>query len=283
MESRFVETNGITIHYLEHSGNDPTLLLLPGLTANAHSFGGLVDAGLSPTVRVLAVDLRGRGLSDHPKGAYSIADHARDVIGLMDGLDLDRVVLGGHSFGGMLTYYLAATYPDRFSALVTIDAPAEVDPVVVAQIKPSLDRLGIPVASWDEYLAAVKAQPYFGDWWDPKIEDYYRADVKDNPDGTVQSRSRADDMQAAIDGTLEIDWPEVVGRVNQPTLAIRATDAYGPPGSPPILPKDKADRVVELLSDPYPAQIEGNHLTILFGTRARTMVSLITEFVAHHA
>lgn len=275
---RFVETNGITIHYLEHDGDGPTLILLPGLTANAHSFGGLVDAGLSPALHVLALDLRGRGLSDHTERAYTIPDHAADVVGLMDALDLDQAVLGGHSFGGMLTYYLGATYPERFSKLVTIDAPAEVDPVVAEQIKPSLDRLGKPVPSWEAYLAAVRSQPYFGDWWDPKIEKYYRAEVKDNPDGTVQSRSRPEDMQAVVDGTLAFDWPEVVARVTQPVLAVRALDPYGPPGSPPILPKDKADQVVELLDDPHPVAVPGNHMTILFGDRARRLVNLITQF-----
>lgn len=276
----FVETNGITIHYLEHDGDGPTVILLPGLTANAHSFGGLIDAGLSPVFRVLALDLRGRGLSDHPDAAYTIPDHAADVVGLMDTLGLDQAVLGGHSFGGMLTYYLGAIYPERFPKLVTIDAPAEVDPVVAAQIKPSLDRLGKPVPSWDAYLAAVQAQPYFGDWWDPKIEEYYRADVKDNPDGTVQSRSRAEDMQAVVDGTLAFDWPEIVARVSQPVLAIRAIDPYGPPGSPPILPRDKADQVVDLLDDPHPVAISGNHMTILFGERAQELVRLITQFAA---
>ena len=280
MMDRFVTTNGITIHYLEHPGDGPTLILLPGLTANAHSFGGLVDAGLAPTLRVLALDLRGRGLSDKPDGAYSIPDHAADVIGLMDALGLAHVVLGGHSFGGMLTYYLGATYPDRFPKLVTIDAPAEVDRAVAAQIKPSLDRLGKPVPSWEDYLAAVKAQPYFGDWWDPKIEEYYRADVQDNPDGTVQSRSRAADMQAAVDGTLAFAWPDVVAGVKQPVLVVRATDPYGPPGSPPILPQDKADQVVDLLDDPHPIAISGNHMTILFGERAATLATAITQFVA---
>ncbi len=244
---RFIRTNGITIHCLEHDGDEPPLILLPGLTANAHSFGGLVGAGLSPALHVFALDLRGRGLSDRTEGAYSILDHAADVVGLMNSLGIEQAILGGHSFGGMLAYYLGASFPERFPKLVTIDAPAEVDAEIAAQIKPSLDRLGTPVPSWDDYLAAVRAQPYFGDWWDPRIEEYYRADVQDNPDGTVQSRSHAADMQAVVDGTLDFAWPEVVGRVRQPVLVIRATEPYGPPGSPPILPESKAKQVIDLL------------------------------------
>ena len=42
----YVETNGIRLHYLDHGGDGPVLVLAPGLTANAHSFDGLVHAGL---------------------------------------------------------------------------------------------------------------------------------------------------------------------------------------------------------------------------------------------
>ena len=64
MSDRYVETNGIRLHYLEHSGPEPILVLAPGLTANAHSFDGLIEAGLSRAAHVLALDLRGRGESD---------------------------------------------------------------------------------------------------------------------------------------------------------------------------------------------------------------------------
>ena len=58
---KYVETNGIRLHYLDHPGEGPTLILMPGLTANAHSFAGLVKGGLAPALHVLALDLRGRG------------------------------------------------------------------------------------------------------------------------------------------------------------------------------------------------------------------------------
>ena len=80
----FAQVNGIRLHYLDHKGGDPVLVLMPGLTSNAQSFDGLVGAGLSPALRVLALDLRGRGLSDKPVSGYSLAAHAADVIGLLD-------------------------------------------------------------------------------------------------------------------------------------------------------------------------------------------------------
>ena len=121
----YVETNGIKLHYLERPGDGPTLLLAPGLAAGAHFYLTLMDR-LAPRLHVIAFDLRGRGASDKPDTGYTMADHAADMVGAMDALGIDRVAFGGHSFGGLLTYILAAYYPERIERGVVIDAPAEV-------------------------------------------------------------------------------------------------------------------------------------------------------------
>ena len=281
MSDRYVETNGIRLHYLDHPGPAPTLVLAPGLTANAHSFDGLVGAGLAEVAHVLALDLRGRGESDQPGSGYAMEDHARDVLGLLDALGLRRVVMGGHSFGGLLTYWLAAYHPERVERCVVLDAPAQVDPGVVEQIKPSLARLGTVYASWEEYLAFVKAMPYFdADGWSPEIEGYYRADVRVGPDGRVEARSRPDHIHAAVEGTLDVDWPATVARVAQRTLLLRAPGNFGPPGSPPILSRENAERTVALLANGELEEGVGNHLTFMFGDGARVLTEHIARFLA---
>src|SRR4249919_1833572 len=94
---RFLQANGLRLHYLERGSGERTLVLVPGLTANAHSFDGLLAAGLDRGLRVLAFDARGRGLSDKPDAGYTMADHAADLLGALDALGLERVCLGGHS------------------------------------------------------------------------------------------------------------------------------------------------------------------------------------------
>ncbi len=218
MIDRYVETNGIRLHYLDHGAGDHTLVLTHGLSANAHSFDGLIAAGLADGMRVLTVDLRGRGESDKPETGYTMGDHAEDMLGLFDALDLDSVILGGHSFGGLLTYYMAAHHPDRVERCVVLDAPAEVHEGILDQIKPSLDRLEAVLPSWDHYLELIKSMPYYEGWWDPAIEGFYRADVADNPDGTVQAKSHSDHIRQAVEGTLTVDWPNLVATIAQPTL-----------------------------------------------------------------
>lgn len=277
--SKFVESNGIRLHYLDRAGEGPTLLLLPGLTANAHEFEGLLRAGLASQLRVLAVDLRGRGKSDAPDGPYDVATHATDVVGLMNALGIDAAIVGGHSFGGLISYYLAANHPDRVTRCIAMDAPAEVHLGIMDQIKPSLDRLGMVFPSWDEYLALVKSMPYYGGWWDPAIEEYFRNDLRENADGTVQAISHPDHIGAAALATLDIDWTETVGRIDQPTLLLRAPDPLGSPEVGPIVTREVAERTRQRIANSELVEIPGNHITMLFGDSAPLVVAEIHRFV----
>ena len=280
MSDGFVETNGIRMHYVDHGGEGPVLLLAPGLTANAHSFDGLVHAGLTDVARVLALDMRGRGESDAPASGYTMEDHAGDVLGLLDALGLERVVMGGHSFGGLVTYWLAAHRPERVERCVVIDAPAVLDPGMLDQVKPSLDRLSRVYPSWDEYLALVKSMPYFDEGgWDADVESYFRADVRTGPDGTVQARCRPEHIEEVIEGELAIDWPALVTTITQPTLLLRAPGSFGPPGSPPLLTREDADRTAAAMADCTVVDGIGNHMTFVFGPGAQLLVGAIAEFL----
>jgi pimeloyl-ACP methyl ester carboxylesterase len=276
---QFVRTNHIQLHYVDHPGGEPPIILMPGITANAHSFDGIVQAGLSPRFHVLAVDLRGRGLSDKPPAGYSMADHAADILGFLDSLEFKKVVLGGHSFGALLTYYISAHYPERVDKLVLMDAAASLHPRVRELIKPSLDRLGRILPSWEAYLQAMKQAPQFNGWWDPAIESYYRADVKINADGTVQARSRPENIAEALDKVLEEPWHQHLAKIKQPAILLNALGGYGPPGTPPVLPYEQAQETVRALKDCRYVEIPGNHLTMLYGEGAKRMVEAITDFI----
>jgi pimeloyl-ACP methyl ester carboxylesterase len=276
---QFVRVNTIQLHYLDHPGGDPPLVLMPGLTANACSFDGLIKAGLSPALRVLALDLRGRGLSHKPDVGYSMADHAADVLGLLDALELQQVVLGGHSFGGLLSIYMAAHHPERVSKLVIIDAAGSMHPQVRELIKPSVDRLGKVLPSWEAYLEAMKQMPFYQGWWDPTIESYYRADVEIRGDGTVKPRSRPEAIIEAVDKALAEDWAQHLTAIRQPVLLLNAPGSFGPPGTPPVLPREQAMDTVNMLSEGRYVEIPGNHMTMLFGEGAQRIVEAVLAFV----
>ena len=280
-ESEFVEANGIRIHYVDHGGNGPTLVLTHGLSANARFFDGLAAAGLSPSLRVVSFDLRGRGLSDAPDDGYTMDDHAADLLGALDELGLDRVLLGGHSFGGLLTLYVAANAPERVERALVLDVPAEVDPAVLDQIGPSLARLEHVYPSRVAYLDFVRALPYFdGDGWDDDVAAFYDAEIEELPDGTVRPRCRPAHIRLAVEGTFGPDWAAVAEAVECPTLLLRTTEPFGPPGSGPIMSEDGARRTLARLRRGHLVEVPGNHITFAFGRRAERVVDDVLAFVA---
>jgi len=275
---QFAQVNGIRLHYLDHQGSGPTLVLMPGLTANANSFDGLIANGLTRTHRVLALDLRGRGLSDKPASGYSLSEHAEDVIGLLDTLEIDQVIMGGHSFGGLMSFFLASVYPDRVSRLVVMDAAGAMHPDTRAMIQPSIDRLGIAIPSWEDYLGFVKKMPFFNDWWDPAIESYFQADIKTLAEGMVIPRSRPEAIIEAVDNVLAEEWFEHLSRITQPTLLLNGLGSFGLPGTPPLLPREQAMETVNALADCRYAEIPGNHITMLYSAGAGKIVEEIVRF-----
>jgi pimeloyl-ACP methyl ester carboxylesterase len=277
--SRFIDANGIRLHLLDLPGGDPPLVLLHGLSANAHEFGGLVRAGLSPSFRVIAPDLRGRGQSDRPATGYRMADHAADVLALLDILGLDRVILGGHSFGAYLTMFVAAHHPERVRKVILIDAALRLHPDVAQMLKPSLDRLSRIEPSVAAYLEGVRAAPYLGGNWDPAIEGYYRAEIVEGADGTARSATSAAAIAQALQGVGAEPWAELVGRVEQPALLINAVGPYGPPGSLPLVSEEYARETADALPDCRYVQVPGNHLTMVFGEGAAAIRREIESFV----
>jgi len=290
MTGHFVESGGIRIHYLDHPGGEPALVLLPGLSATAPIFEDLIGAGLTPRFRAVAVDLRGRGQSDGPPAGfdpaspatnYTMAEHAADVVGLLDALGLRRAVLVGHSFGGMLALYLAAHHPQRFPRIVVLDAAIAVaTPAIRDLLRPMLARLGAEEPSWDAYLAAVRQLPYLRDRWEPGLERYFRSYVRIGPDGKVRQLVQPEAILAAMEGILVEDWEKIIAAIRQPVLLINAIDPYGPVGSEPLLPREQAMAMVEALEYGSYLAVAGNHSTMIFGNNARAVAAAIGPFAS---
>jgi pimeloyl-ACP methyl ester carboxylesterase len=267
----------VELFYLDAAGDTP-LVMLHGLSANAHSFGAMIQGGLAPAFRVIALDLRGRARSDAPATGYTMSDHARDVIGLMDHLGISRAVVAGHSFGGYLAIYLAANFPERFDRLVVMDAAITSHPRVGEMIKPSLDRLGKTVPSQATYLESIKAAPYLDGLWDEHVEAFYRAELVQNADGSAQSSTNASAIAQSAYGLACEPWLHLVQQVRQPTLLLNALEPYGPPGAPPLMESTWAKATVAAFPNGHYDVVPGNHITMLFGEAAPAMAGKIEQF-----
>ncbi len=119
----FVQANGLRIHYIEQ-GTGPPLVWLPG--GNDHA-GLMLHAHrrLTARYRLICVDPRGQGRSDAPTGPedYDPPAYVADLLAVMDVLDLERPLLGGHSRGGRTTMELALHRPERVRAAIAASSP----------------------------------------------------------------------------------------------------------------------------------------------------------------
>jgi len=282
MTSHFVETNGIRLHYLDfaESESSATLILLHGLTANAHCFDGLIAAGLPEHLRVIVPDLRGRGLSAKPETGYTKVEHAADILGLMDALDLEQVVLGGHSYGARLTMFMTAYHPERVQKQVLIDGGI-MNPNVIKLILPSFERLDKVFPSWDAYITQIRASSYYWNgFWDDALEAYYRADVEFLSDGTVRPYPPKGAMSEAALKAEDVDWEAVRAHAAKSAIFIYTSEGLGPPGTPPVMTDVNAKLTGSSMPDCQLIKVSGNHMTMLFGEHAHEIVQHITAFVA---
>ena len=118
-----VVLRGMRFHYLDwgRAGRPPALFLHGGgQTARTWDLSCL---SLRQELHCIALDQRGHGDSEWSYSfEYSPEAHARDVAGLLDHLQVERVVLVGMSMGCLNALHFAARWPDRVASLVAVDA-----------------------------------------------------------------------------------------------------------------------------------------------------------------
>ncbi len=277
MKNHYIHTNHIRLHYLNFEGEQPAILFMHGLTANAHAFDGLIAAGLSPAFNVISVDLRGRGESDAPETGYTMREHADDIIGLMCELKTEKMILAGHSFGGFLALYLANFFPEKVDKLILIDAAANMHPKTKEMLGSALGRLGQKYDSIDAYLQKMKSAPYL-QFWDDQMLSYYRADIKENDDGTVSCIPQPAHMiEAVLKGSFGEPWIEYFKNVDHRAILINAPGVYTMDS--PLLPEENAMETVNMMKNCIYAKVPGNHQTMVYGEGAKEIVSTVKHFL----
>jgi pimeloyl-ACP methyl ester carboxylesterase len=285
VEDRSVVVNGIRLHYLDYSGQDGPIVFLHGLSANAHSFDEPIRVGLTPPFRVLALDLRGRGLSDKPQSGYSINEHASDVVGWLNGLGLNNVILVGHSYGAFLASHIAAHYVDRVKKLILLDIfESGARSLRVAELlRPSLGRLGRSWSSASEYISQMRQAPYLSGWWDAAMEQYFLTDVEAGIDGQVRSRATAEAVSQSAQDGARLDWAAILARVPQPSLLLYAVEPFGRDDATPLVLPEEAKATAASMPDCRCCPVPGNHITMLFGAGASRVGTSISEFILQPA
>ena len=115
--------NGQRIHFEDTGGDGPVVVFSHGFLMDHTMFAPQV-AALRDSYRVVTWDERGFGDTEFDGEPFTYWDSARDVLGLLDHLGVERAVLGGMSQGGFLSLRAALLSPERVRGLILLDTQA---------------------------------------------------------------------------------------------------------------------------------------------------------------
>ncbi|TJY41531.1 alpha/beta hydrolase [Cohnella pontilimi] len=161
---KYFQSGNLRLSYLDFGRDcERVLVMLHGYMANARSFSEL--AVRFKDWRVISLDQRGHGWSDHPPGMeYARDDYVKDILNLIQSeLGGHPVTILGHSLGGLNAYQFAARYPELVKAVIVEDIGAEIN----ADFS-FADKLPIRSASLKELreslaIAGLRAIDYFAE------------------------------------------------------------------------------------------------------------------------
>lgn len=244
-------------------GEGDPIFCIHGLTANCRCWDSLASA-LAADYTLLAMDLRGRGLSNKPDTGYSVEQHVLDVRCVLEDLGLTQVHLMGHSLGAYVSLAFAARYPDQVRKLILVDAgghltQARWDKIEMA-IQPSLARLGQVFPTFEDYTRPLKQAPFLQPWT-PFLDTYFRYEMEE-VEGGLRSRTQAGHILEEIAHIRQFDASALYSRIGCPVLILRAPE--GMLGKDDILlPEDVVGRMLREIPHAERVNLDGaNHYSI---------------------
>jgi pimeloyl-ACP methyl ester carboxylesterase len=239
----------------------PLVLALPGLTANLACFDYLGERLGGSDLQLVALDLRGRGLSDAgPPGSYGWPAHAADVFAVADGLGAGRFAVIGWSMGGIVAMAMASQDSSRLERVALIDVATTAEPDWAPLIKMSVDRLAAIVPSRQAYLDAVKGLGLIDPWseyWDRYFE-YELEDVEGGVRVRTRRQAALEDFEYGFDHDCAEWWP----RLTMPVLLLRATRPLLPGSGCFIVKEHQRDAFARAVPQARVVEVDANHYTI---------------------
>ena len=198
-----VKLDGTTVHY-ETAGDGFPLVLLHGIGSNSQSWRRQL-AALSGDFKVIAWDAPGYGRSSDPAGKPSMRFYADCLKTFLDAIGLNRILLLGHSTGGVIAQEFYRMFPDFVRALILADTRCVGSPTVLEQ------RLNSIRTMTPAQLAEERAPKLLSRKAPPELI----AEV-----ASIMSEVRPSGYEFAAIALAESDTRDVVRNLNVPTLLI---------------------------------------------------------------
>jgi pimeloyl-ACP methyl ester carboxylesterase len=248
--------DGLKLHYRDYDGpaGRPPLLMLHGLTRNARDFENVAER-YAGDWRVLAVDFRGRGMSewDSDSSHYYPPIYAADVLQLLDELEIEQAVFMGTSLGGLVTMIIATVAPQRIAGALLNDVGPELDLSGIDRIKSYVGKQ-VLFRDWDD--AADRLQQRAGDVYpayDHAAWVRFAKRACRQTEGGVEfdyDMKIAEPFEAGNTGEIKDAWPYYRALGDRPVLVLRGEHSD-------LLPGPAADRMAKEIPDVEVVTVKG--------------------------
>ena len=230
-----------TNYKLTGTPNSPVILLSNSLGARYSMWDDLVPL-LLPYFRVLQYDTRGHGDSDKPDGPYTIDALGRDVIDLMDQLEIDKAYYCGLSMGGLIGQWLGIHHGERFYKIALSNTAAK-----IGERQGWLDRVELLRAQGMQAICEATMGKWFSSRFKAESPKKYH---------NFRAMFLAADVQgycACCHAVAGADFSEDISQVDVPVLVIAGDED-------PVATVMQAEFLVEHIADAQLLVINGRHL-----------------------
>jgi 3-oxoadipate enol-lactonase len=150
----YASINGQNIYFEDTGGDGDVVILGHGFLMDHEMFVHQV-AALRDSYRVITWDERGFGLTEFDGQPFTYWDSARDCLGLLDHLGIERAVVGGMSQGGFLSMRAALTAPERVRALILLDTSTTLYTDETRAANEGMIQMWLTVGPVDDLAGAV--------------------------------------------------------------------------------------------------------------------------------
>jgi pimeloyl-ACP methyl ester carboxylesterase len=239
---------GIRLHYRDYEGprDKPPILCIPGLTRNARDFEPVAER-YADQWRIICVDLRGRGFSDHDPDPSRYEPHyyVADILKLLDQEGIADAVFFGTSLGGICTMLLASTDADRIAGAMLNDIGPEIDPAGIERIGGYVGQ-DVAFQSWEDAARAIaeRHREKFPYWTDQQWDRFARRTCHETADWIhfQYDMAIAENFRAATEGPQGANWHLYEALAGRPVTVLRGELSD-------LLSAEIAERMVEALGD----------------------------------
>ncbi|TFF98598.1 MAG: alpha/beta hydrolase [Promethearchaeota archaeon] len=209
----FIDIEGTKIHYYRSGGKKSPMVFLHGITDNGLGWKRVAQE-FELKFDILLLDARGHGQSQTDQFDYSISTMASDVSFILKSLDLDKIILIGHSMGGQVASIVATICPERVKYLILEDPAYPLEPKDRLN-EENKNKFITDYLTKRSHKNLTELQDYckkmFPSWDDVDIEYWAKSQLEfmnNNPRTTLENVK------------ADFDWKKIFPKIVCPTLLV---------------------------------------------------------------